>query len=42
MPTGITTLVIGHAYGLDQRLIATIIIWSTAIAVAAFLLISTL
>jgi malate permease and related proteins len=42
MPTGITTLVIGHAYGLDQRLIATIIVWSTALAVAAFLVISTL
>jgi malate permease and related proteins len=42
MPTGITTLVIGHAYGLNQRLIATIIVWSTAIAVVAFLVISTL
>jgi predicted permease len=30
MPTGINSLVVGHAYGLDQRLIATIIVWSTA------------
>jgi hypothetical protein len=22
---------VGHAYGLDQRLIATIVVWSTAI-----------
>lgn len=31
MPTGINSLVVGHAYGLDQRLIATIIVWSTMI-----------
>jgi predicted permease len=30
MPTGVTSLVVGHAYGLDQRLIATAIVWSTA------------
>lgn len=30
MPTGISSLIVGHAYGLDQRLIATIIVWSTA------------
>ena len=30
MPTGINSLVVGHAYGLEQRLIATIIVWSTA------------
>jgi hypothetical protein len=29
MPSGINSLVVGHAYGLDQRLIATIIVWST-------------
>ena len=29
MPTGINSLIVGHAYGLDQRLIATIIVWST-------------
>jgi predicted permease len=35
MPTGINSLIIGHAYGLDQRLIATIIVWSTIVAVLA-------
>jgi predicted permease len=29
MPSGINSLIIGHAYGLDQRLIATVIVWST-------------
>ena len=29
MPTGINSLIVGHAYGLEQRLIATIIVWST-------------
>jgi predicted permease len=29
MPSGINSLIIGHAYGLDQRLIATAIVWST-------------
>ncbi len=29
MPTGINSLIVGHAYGLDQRLIATVIVWST-------------
>jgi len=42
MPTGVTSLVVGHAYGLDQRLIATIIVWSTAFALIAFLVISAL
>jgi predicted permease len=32
MPTGINSLIVGHAYGLDQRLIATVIVWSTAAA----------
>jgi predicted permease len=31
MPTGVNSLIIGHAYGLDQRLIATAIVWSTAL-----------
>src|SRR5437660_6841350 len=31
MPTGVNSLIIGHAYGLDQRLIATIIVWSTSV-----------
>jgi predicted permease len=29
MPTGINSLIVGDAYGLEQRLIATIIVWST-------------
>jgi predicted permease len=35
MPTGINSLIIGHAYGLDQRLIATVIVWSTIAVVLA-------
>jgi malate permease and related proteins len=31
MPTGINSLIVGHAYGLEQRLIATIIVWSTSV-----------
>lgn len=41
MATGINTLIVGHAFGLDQRLIATIIVWSTlavlVVASAAYL-----
>jgi predicted permease len=29
MPTGINSLNVGHAFGLDQRLIATMVVWST-------------
>jgi predicted permease len=29
MPSGLTSLIIGRAYGLDQGLVATIIVWST-------------
>lgn len=32
MPAGISSLIVGYAYGLDQRLIATIIVWGTALA----------
>ena len=35
MPTGINSLVVAHAYGLDLRLLASAIAWSTAIVVAA-------
>jgi hypothetical protein len=42
MPTGINSLVVGHAYGLDQRLIATIIVWSTMIALVGGLLLAAL
>lgn len=29
MPSGINTLIVGHAYELDLRLISTIVVWST-------------
>jgi predicted permease len=32
MPTAINSLIVGQAYQLDQRLIATAIVWSTAAA----------
>jgi predicted permease len=34
MPSGINGLIVGHAFGLDQRLIATVIVWSTVLAVS--------
>jgi hypothetical protein len=37
MPVGINTLLIGHLYGLDLRLAAQAVAWSTAIAIAAAL-----
>lgn len=40
MPTGISSLIVGHSYGLDQELIATIIVWSTAIALIAALVLA--
>jgi predicted permease len=40
MPTGVTSLVVGHAYGLDQRLIATVIVWSTAAVLVVGLLLA--
>jgi predicted permease len=42
MPTGLSSLIVGHAYGLDQRLIATIIVWSTAVALVAGLTVAAL
>ena len=42
MPTGINSLIVGHAYGLDQRLIATIIVWSTAAVLVVGLVASAL
>jgi predicted permease len=42
MPSGINSLIVGHAYGLDQRLIATIIVWSTIIGLVGGLLAATL
>ena len=38
MPTGINALVVSHAYGLDNRIVAEAITWSTAIVVLAALL----
>lgn len=35
MPSGINSLIVGHAFGLDQRLIATIIVWSTLLVLLA-------
>jgi predicted permease len=34
MPCGLNTMIVGHAYGLDLRIAAGAIAWSTAIAVA--------
>jgi predicted permease len=35
-PVGINTLLIGHAFGLDLRLLAGAVAWSTAVVVVAF------
>lgn len=37
MPTGINAMVVSHAYGLDNRIVAEAITWSTAIVVAVSL-----
>lgn len=37
MPTGINAMVVSHAYGLDNKIVAEAITWSTAIVVAAAL-----
>ncbi len=37
MPTGINAMVVSHAYGLDNRIVAEAITWSTAIVVVAAL-----
>jgi predicted permease len=37
MPTGINAMVVSHAYGLDNRIVAEAITWSTAIVVATAL-----
>jgi predicted permease len=34
MPCGINTLVVAHAYGLDMRIAAGAVAWSTAVVVA--------
>ncbi len=38
MPTGLSAMVVSHAYGLDNRTVAEIAIWSTAIVVAVALI----
>ena len=35
MPTGVNTLVVCHAYGLERRIAAGAIAWTTAIAICA-------
>jgi predicted permease len=37
MPTGINAMVVSHAYGLDNRIVAEAVAWSTAIVVLAAL-----
>lgn len=38
MPSGINGLLVGHAFGLDQRLIATMIVWSTMLVLVVGLI----
>jgi len=42
MPSAINSLLVGHAYGLDQRMIATAIVWSTFATLTIGLLIAAL
>jgi predicted permease len=37
MPTGINALVVSHAYGLDNRIVAETITWTTAVVIVAAL-----
>jgi predicted permease len=37
MPCGVNTLLVSHVYGLDARLAAQVVAWTTAVAVAAAL-----
>jgi hypothetical protein len=37
MPCGINTLLVSHVYGLDAKLAAQAVAWTTAIAMAAAL-----
>src|SRR4051794_6303496 len=37
MPTGLNSMVVSHAYGLDNQIVAEAVTWSTAIVVAAAL-----
>jgi predicted permease len=38
MPTGLNAMVVSHAYGLDNRIVAEAVTWSTAIVIGAALL----
>jgi predicted permease len=38
MPTGLNAMVVSHAYGLDNRIVAEAVTWSTAIVIAASLI----
>ncbi|MDQ6746096.1 MAG: AEC family transporter [Actinomycetota bacterium] len=40
MPTAINSLLVGHAYGLHQRMIATAIVWSTVVTLLLGLVIA--
>jgi predicted permease len=40
MPTGVNSLLVGHAYGLNQRLIATVIVWSTIVVLVGGLVLT--
>ncbi len=37
MPTGLNSMIVSHAYGLDNQIVAEAVVWSTAIVVAAAL-----
>jgi hypothetical protein len=37
MPSGLNSMVVAHAYGLDMEIVAEAVTWSTAIVVAAAL-----
>lgn len=37
MPTGLNAMVVSHAYGLDNQIVAEAVVWSTAIVIAAAL-----
>ncbi|HZO05447.1 MAG TPA: AEC family transporter [Solirubrobacterales bacterium] len=37
MPCGLNSMVVSHAYGLDNRIVAESIVWSTALVIAAAL-----
>ncbi len=38
MPTGLNALIVSHAYGLDNRIVAEVVTWSTMIVVAGALI----